>query len=121
MKNKKENKLSDKFSREEKIERDKMFLMGTGVCFFMTLIFVLWIFNLSSFWKNQAREQENKEGNAFLEDLLNIKTLGKEIGQDMNEIKEKLTDIQKQQEEVEKNKIDQEEIEILKEKLEEKN
>jgi|AntAceMinimDraft_4_1070372.scaffolds.fasta_scaffold58527_3 hypothetical protein len=120
MKNKKENKLSNRLSKEEKVERDKMFLMGAGVCFFMTLIFVLWIFNLSSFWKSQANEQENKEGDVFLEDLLNIKTLGKEIGQDMDEIKEKLIEIQTQQQEVEK-KTDQEEIKNLKEKLEEKN
>lgn len=121
MKNKKENKASNKLSKEEKLERDKLFLMGAGVSFFMTLIFVLWIFNLSSFWKGQANEQENKESSAFLEDFMNIKTLGKEIGQDMDEIKEKLNQIQEEQKEAEKNKVNQEEIKILKEKLEEEN
>jgi len=105
---------------EEKIERDKIFLLGAGVCFFMSLIFVLWLFNFNSFWGNEAALPESKEDSQFLETLSDLGELKDQVGGDLEEIKAEIRKLQEQGEKgtTTENKLKEEDIEVLKEKIE---
>lgn len=108
---------------EEKVERDKMFLLGAGVCFFMSLIFVLWLFNFNSFWGSQAALPESKEDSEFLETLSDLGELKTQVSGDLDEIKAEIRKLQDQGEKQDANKqeLKQEDIEVLKEKIENNN
>jgi hypothetical protein len=68
----------------EKIESQKNLVMWTGVAFFMTLIFVLWIFNLKQeFKKVSATSQE-------VDVMENWDQMSKEMGQKLEEMKTEL-------------------------------
>lgn len=56
---------------QDKLERDKRLLMGAGVVFFMTLIGVLWMFNVQQILQgSELVDQKDQKGlNEFTRDL----------------------------------------------------
>lgn len=71
------NKNKDhKLTRAKREDHDKRFLMATGVCFFMVLIVILWIFNLRADlgeMSREARQSGDDLENFFKENDINWK------------------------------------------------
>jgi len=74
---------------EDRTERDKNFLMVAGVSFFMTLIVVLWFFNIQSvFQTKQAQGQQNNQGK--MEELKNdLSSTWRDVSEQVDKIQEK--------------------------------
>src|SRR6056297_3873160 len=48
---------------QDKMERDKKLLMGAGIVFFMSLIVILWVFNIQRTFQNTGlTNSRNQEG-----------------------------------------------------------
>jgi hypothetical protein len=71
-----------------KDERKKAFIMWSGVCFFMILIFAFWIYNAKQVF--QTTKTQNADQEKSLDDL---KSISGEIEKQMNSIKETIGDL----------------------------
>lgn len=106
-----------------KIEREKKFIMYTGIAFFMILITSVWIFNMKSVFESTKAKAGDNAAQVKLNEITD------EFSENMKQIKQGLEEIKS----LEKNssaqnetslkdsaeKINPDEIEKLKEKLEE--
>lgn len=102
---------------EEKIERDKRFLMGAGVCFFMSLIFVLWIFSFNNFWQAEEKKSDSEMESFWQNNFAEWNNLSSELDSNLEKAKKEIRKITEGKS-AEKQPQEQEKWEELKKKLE---
>jgi type II secretory pathway component PulM len=78
--------IKEEMERTVRAERDKRMILWTGVTFFMAVIFIFWIFNLKSTFKQI--ESENVGDSDF-----NWNEITDGFGKTMDEMKENLAEI----------------------------
>lgn len=81
---KKEDIIIPKIEEEIKTERDKRFILWSGVIFFMILIFIFWIFNIKNTLKvNQDKNYEN----------LDFKSISNDFNESIEQMKDDLAEL----------------------------
>jgi len=66
-------------------DKDKMFIMWTGIIFFMVLILSVWLFNIDAIFEKPANQKETESG--FSEITQELGDVVDEIKKDWQEIK----------------------------------
>ncbi len=118
MTNREKKKKKEKIQTpEEKIERDKIFLLGAGVCFFMSLIFVLWVFSLNDFWQKEGKVSDSESQDSLEESFTQWSTLEEQFNKDWGKVKQKIKEVS-QEKTNERSLNERKNIEELKNNLE---